>query len=136
MNIQNNDFICPHCLSHLCPAGKIVLSVKTREGMAGLLLLSPLLGEYTLEKHPALKLSHGEHLDFFCPVCHANLSAKDGHINLARILIANTNGTKSEVFFSKIVGEKCTFHIHGKEVEPYGPDAPEYLNYWGENSDY
>ena len=138
MSLQNNDFICPHCRGHLRPSEKIIFSVKTRDGKAGLLLLSPHLGEYNIEKHYTFKLSQGEHLDIYCPICHESLSSVDEHVNLAKIFMIDNGGLESEIVFSKIVGEKCTYHIKGKgkSVESYGPDAPEYSNFWGEKPSY
>jgi hypothetical protein len=136
MNIQNNDFICPHCRGHLRPSDKIIFSVKTRSGSSGMLLLSPYLGEYNIEKHYNFKLTQGEHLDIYCPICHENLSSPDEHINLAKVIMVDNEGKEYDIIFSKIVGEKCTYLIHGEEVESYGPDAPEYFNYWGEKPNY
>lgn len=131
-----NDFICPKCKGQLQPGENIVFSIKTRDGKRGLLLLSPQLGEYTIIKHPALKLKQGEHLEFLCPLCHESLSSFEEHINLAKIIMIEPEGNTSEIAFSKIVGEKCTYKIQNNKVEGYGPDSPEYKNYWGEGPTY
>lgn len=101
-----------------------------------MLLLSPLLGEYTITKHNSFKLREGEHLEFYCPMCHNSLSSIDEHINLAKILMLNPEGKEFEIIFSKIVGEKCTYRLLGENIEPFGPDAREYYNYWGEQPEY
>ena len=136
MQIENIDFICPHCRGHLKPSETIIFSVKTRDGRNGLLLLSPKLGEYTILKHSSFKLREGEHLEFYCPMCHNSLSSLDEHINLAKIFMLDQNGKVSEIIFSKIVGEKCTYRLAGENIEPFGPDAREYYNYWGEQPEY
>lgn len=136
MQVHNIDYLCPNCRGHLRPAGKIVFSVKTRDGRTGLLLLSPELGEYNIEKHPSLKLREGEHLEFYCPMCHDSLSSLDEHINLAKIIMLDQEGKESEIIFSKIVGEKCTYQLMGDEILPFGPDAREYYNFWGEKPEY
>ncbi len=131
-----NDFICPQCQGHLQPADNIIFTIKTRDGRKGLLLLSPQLGEYTIIKHHSFKLRQGEHLDFFCPLCHESLSSFEEHINLAKIYMIGHEGKRSEIAFSKIVGEECTYKIQDDKAEGYGPDSPEYKNYWGEGPTY
>lgn len=136
MDIQKNDFICPHCRGHLRPSEKIIFSVRTREGKSAMILLSPVPGEYNIEKHYTFKLKQGEHLEIFCPICHTGLSSPEEHINLAKIIMIDNKGEEYDIVFSKIVGERCTYLVHGKEVESYGPDASEYFNYWGEKPNY
>lgn len=129
--MQKNDFLCPKCKGHLRPADNIILSAKTSDGDMGLLLLSPQLGEYTITKHKSYKIKEGEHLEIFCPICNENLASFHEHVNLAKIIMIDEQNNKSEIVFSKIMGEKCTYKVMQDKVEPYGPDAQAYYNYWG-----
>lgn len=134
--MTRNDFLCPSCRGHLRPEDKLIFMGKTRSGQSGFVLLSPHLGEYTIRKHPSFRTREGEHLEFYCPLCHENIATHHEHINLVKIIMLTPDGKESEIVFSRIIGERCTYKIDGKEVEGYGPDSSEYRNFWGEGSDY
>jgi hypothetical protein len=134
--MENNEFKCPYCDGHLKANTKIILSARKDNGKRGLILFNPQLGEYDILKHDTFELSEGEHLDILCPLCHANLTDTTIDQNLAKILMLDETGNEYQVYFSEIVGMKCTYKIHGKKVEAFGEDAAQYLNYWGETPRY
>lgn len=134
--MKENDFLCPQCRGQLKPNNKIVFSVKTKNGSVGLMLLSPHLGEYSVVKHKLFKLNDGEHLEVYCPICHENLGDQHEHKDLAKVLMINGEDKEYEIVFSLIVGQKCTYKVLGEDMEPFGEDADEYFNFWGEAPTY
>ena len=133
--MKENNFLCPKCRAQLVPNKKIVLLAKPSEGPSGLLLLSPQLGEYSATTHSAFKVNKGDKVDIFCPVCHADLGYHDDQ-NLAKIIMVDDRGEEYDIVFSEIIGQRCTYKIHGEEIEKYGEDAEIYTNYWGEAPKY
>jgi hypothetical protein len=131
-----NNFLCPKCRSQLVPNKKIVLLAKPSSGDSGLLLLSPKLGEYTATTHAAFQLSEGDKVDIFCPVCHADLGDYKDHQNLARVIMVDARGEEYDIVFSEIIGQRCTYKIHGDKIESFGEDAEIYTNFWGEAPKY
>jgi hypothetical protein len=123
---------------YLCKACRGVLNVKTSIILAatklnsskkGLLYLNPELGNYTVTTHPTFKIEEGEEFLINCPICHAHLnSLKYDH--LVRIKMIDDNGDEFDIYFSDIVGEKCTYKISGSTVEKIGPDAVKYDKYF------
>jgi hypothetical protein len=78
-----------------------------------------------------MKFDEGELVEFFCPVCHADLTAYEINKNLAYVLMIDENDKEYHVFFSKICGEKSTFKIKENDiVERYGEDSSAYVNYF------
>lgn len=134
--MKEKNFLCPKCRAQLIPNKKIVLLAKPAEGPTGLLLLSPVLGEYSATTHSKFKLSDGERVDIFCPVCHADLGDYMDHKNLARVIMVDDNGVEYDIVFSEIIGQHSTYKIHGDDVESYGEDAEVYTNFWGEAPKY
>ena len=131
-----NNFLCPKCRSQLVPNKKIVLLAKPSSGDSGLLLLSPKLGEYTATTHAAFKLSAGEKVDIFCPVCHEDLGDYKDHQNLARVIMVDARGEEYDIIFSEIIGQRCTYKVQGDKIESFGEDAEIYTNFWGEAPKY
>ena len=132
---MNNDYLCPSCRGQLKVNNNIVFSAKNKHGEGGLLILSPELGDYVVKKHPRFNYKEGEHVDFYCPICHADL-ASDISENLAEIIMIDDNKKEFEIFFSEIAGEKCTYKISGDAVESYGKDSTHYINFFGEEPKY
>lgn len=129
--MQKSEFKCPYCNGQLKAHTKIILSARKPNGQRGIILFSPKLGEYEIIKHDTFKLEEGEHLDMLCPLCHANLTDQTVDKNLAKILMIDDKGDEYQIYFSEIVGKRCTYQIRGKKVQAFGKDAGEYLNYWG-----
>jgi hypothetical protein len=72
-----------------------------------------------------------------CPLCHANLTDQTISKNLARIKMIDSAGLEYDIYFSEIVGEKCTYKINrDKKVETFGEDAADYQNFWGAEPKY
>jgi hypothetical protein len=134
--MKQNNFICPYCRGQLKPHNKIILSCRKKDGTRGMILFNPKLGEYDILYHPSLKLEEGEHVDILCPLCHANLTDNTISRNLAKIMMVDQKENEFDIYFSEIVGMKCTYKIKGDKVEAYGEDADEYRNFWGETPRY
>jgi hypothetical protein len=107
---------------------RLLFSVRTRKGVTGLIALHPEVGNYSVEKNPLFEYRERDKLDFFCPVCHTELSSSI-HDRLARIIMLDENALEYEVLFSKVAGEKSTYKIIGKTMEVYGDDSAEYLDF-------
>jgi hypothetical protein len=131
-----NNYYCPYCKGQLKANQKIILASRKEDGQRGLLLFNPKLGEYDIIKHDFYDLDEGEHIDILCPLCHANLTDTTLDENLARILMKDSSGIEYQIYFSEIVGMKCTYKIIGDNVEAFGEDADRYLNHWGEAPRY
>lgn len=122
---------------YLCKACRGVLNVKTSIVLAalsetnskkGLFYLNPELGNYSVTTHSSFKMKEGEEYLVKCPICHAHLnSLKYNH--LVRIIMVE-DGKEYDIYFSDIVGEKCTYKISGSGVEKIGPDAVKYIKYF------
>jgi len=127
---HNYSYICPFCKGHLRLAKEIIFLTKTKSGQSSLVLLSPEIGDYNVVTAPNTNYESGEHVNFICPICYENLDAKDYGDNLAKIYMVDKNGKQSEILFSKIVGEKCTYKISGEDVESFGDNANKYTSYF------
>jgi predicted RNA-binding Zn-ribbon protein involved in translation (DUF1610 family) len=120
-----HDFLCPKCKEHLRVGDNLIFKVKNSRKQAGLLLLSPQIGNYTSHKHPAFEIQTGESLEFYCPICNASLIS-DIHKNLAHVILKDETGKSNNVYFSQIVGEHSTFETDGEAVHVAGVDAGRY----------
>jgi hypothetical protein len=108
---------------YLCKACRGVLNVKTSIILAALKNNSSKKGLFLL------KMEEGEEYLIKCPICHAHLnSLKYDH--LVRIIMVDDNGKEFDIYFSDIVGEKCTYKLSGSSVEKIGPDAVKYDKYF------
>jgi len=130
---MKNDYICPFCRGHLKVKNSVIFSAKKPNGETGLLLLSPEIGDYSVKHHRSFNLLEGEKTDLYCPICHADLMAKNYNSNLARIIRINEFGEENPILISEIVGERCTYVIHGKKVDRFGDDA---MNYFGAGTEF
>jgi hypothetical protein len=128
-----SDYLCPKCRGHLRVGNELIFSTRTASGTAGLVLLSPEVGDYTVLKHPSYVFKQGEHVDFFCPICHENLEATEYSKNLAKVLAVDEHGKESTLVFSEIVGERCTYKLTDRHLEAFGDDSPHYMNFFGES---
>jgi len=127
---MKNNFICPRCKGYLNVGESIVLAADTEHKDAGLILLSPELGNYTIKTNSFFQIREGEKYDFFCPICQQKL-ATDIHDNLSRILMVDDNSNHFEILFSKIAGEKSTYKIIGESLEVYGDHNSNYIDFLG-----
>jgi uncharacterized protein YbaR (Trm112 family) len=121
------SYLCPHCFGHLKVGVSIVFSVRGPEGQPGLILLSPRLGDYKATTHPSFDFEVGDCVEFFCPLCHTQLTS-DKNENLAKVIMVDDDLNKSEVLFSRIAGEHCTYRIIDGNIETFGPNSSRYLD--------
>lgn len=128
---HNYFYLCPHCKGHLRLANEIVFLTKTSKGESGLVLLNPKIGDYNVIVDPKLQYEPGDHTNFICPICYENLDAKELGANLAHVIRVDRAGKESQIYFSKVVGEKCTFKVEDGKVESYGDDADNYKDHFG-----
>jgi len=124
------EYLCKACKGVLNVKTSIVLSAtKVNSSKKGLVFLNPELGNYTVTTHPTFTIEEGEEFIINCPICHAHLnSLKYDH--LVRILMIDDKGKQYDIYFSDIVGEKCTYKISGTTIEKIGPDAVKYDKYF------
>lgn len=133
---MNKVYFCPHCKAQLNIGSDIIFTVKSKNKNAGLLLASPQVGNYSVKKDPLFTLEQGEHLEILCPVCHKRLQVGKINENLAMIKMRDEQGNESEIYFSEIFGEHCTYKITtNNEIEKYGEDYEKY-NFWGMSANY
>ncbi len=127
-----NNYSCPACGAYLRIWNNIIFTFSSADGeKRGILLLNPRLGNYKITAHSSLHLEEGEKVDFFCPVCHGNLTATDINENLVRIHMSDDEGNDFDVYFSRICGEESTFKIQNNNIiSKYGKDDSYYVNYF------
>jgi len=123
---MGNSYLCPQCSGHLKVGESVVFSTRSKKGETGLILLSPKLGHYEVINHPSFDFKEGDYVEFFCPLCHVQLTSEKNE-NLAKVLMIDDDLQESEILFSKIAGEKCTYKIVDGNVEEYGKDSSRYL---------
>lgn len=126
---MENNFICPKCKGALNVSKKIIFSTKNSKGELGLVLFSPEVGDYTIEKNDTYIYEQGDQLKFYCPLCKADLTASDMNDSLARISMIDEENKEHHIMFSMIAGEKCTYKISEENVESYGDSRHKYLSF-------
>lgn len=131
---MKKDYLCPYCKGKLNVNQNIVLSVHTESQKVGLIFLSPELGNYKRTTHPSFKVKEGEHLDIFCPICHANLQAIEFDQNLAKVYMTDESQKVYEIVFSEIAGEHCTYKLVDHNFESFGEHQNQYVNHFGAKS--
>ena len=125
---MTNQFLCPLCRSYLNAGENLIFSVESENGQKGLLLLHPELGNYSVITNPNFIIEEGMKYEFYCPVCHTKL-ATDINKNLSRVILKDSENNEYEVLFSKIAGEKSTYTIVGENVNMYGEDYGNYVDF-------
>ncbi len=132
-----NEYFCPKCNSPLRISNHIILKGKPSDSdvFGNLILFEPILGDFKVTSHPSCQMKEGVRMEFFCPVCNANLSADNDH--LAHINMTDTEGDNYEIWFSEISGEQATFKIKAGQIAvKYGADSHKYTNHWGSGPNY
>lgn len=132
---METTFYCPFCHGQLWVSEHIVLSARTAAGHQGLVLLTPELGDYRAIHHPEFKVVEGEHVDFYCPICHSNLIVEHNERAYTRVMMLEL-GEEYEVLFSQIAGQKATYVIGEQTIRAFGEDADENTNFWGSTPRY
>ena len=131
---MKTNYLCPKCKGVLNIGGNVIFSTRNKKNEVGLILLHQELGNYKVIKDADYNYEEGEYLEFFCPICHKNLSA-GGKENLVRILMVDENKTFN-ILFSQIAGEKSTYKITGDSVEAFGEHKKKYFNFINSFNDY
>jgi hypothetical protein len=132
---MERNYHCPFCHGQLYINERIIFSIQNEQDQKGLILLTPDLGDYRAMKHPSFKIKEGEHLDFFCPICHKNLIVEKKDLKFTRVMMVDA-GEEFEILFSQIAGERCTYVIGDHSFNAFGTDADEHTNFWGEAPTY
>jgi hypothetical protein len=111
------DFICPKCQGYLSVGNRVIFTIKKKNWSGGIVMLSPVLGEYTFTTNPTVQVEEGEEYDFYCPICQHDLSVV-GHDKMARVIMREDN-EEFFIVFSKKKGEKCTYKLSESKLESY-----------------
>ncbi len=128
-----HHYLCPVCRSHLRVWNNVVFSIRKEDGLTqGLLLLNPNLGDYSFMCH-GIDFYDDEIVDFYCPVCHADLAAKDMNDKLVRVIMIDEDEKEYDIYFSRVSGEHSTFKVKKEDViARFGENASSYVNYFME----
>jgi len=83
------------------------------------------LGNYLTKKSDDFEIEKGEIVDFCWPICNEtiNYKFKISYANLIRIA-----EKESQIIFSRVYGQKCTFKIEEKKVTTYGEHGLKYTD--------
>jgi hypothetical protein len=122
--MMNWKYFCPKCEAHLNPALNIVLKALV-SGQQGLLVFSPEPGNYEVALPDGVESRMGQVWEFFCPVCHANITSEENH-DLAMLTMTDTAGSQFKVYFTKLEGEHATFVVDTEEVKAFGDDVEHW----------
>lgn len=134
---MKNRYLCQSCRSDLKIKNSLIFSAQTANGLKGLVLFSPELGNYSIIHAPGFAYSEGEHIDFYCPVCHSNLGIPNIGKDLAEVVLVDEKKDEYHIIFSEIAGKQCTIKMKENEiVAAYGEDADEFSNFWGAGPRY
>jgi hypothetical protein len=125
---MKTDFICPKCKGYLNVGNNVIFSIKNKARPFGIILLSPILGDYKYEVNPSYQILSGEEFEFYCPNCHKLLSIS-GNDNLVEIIMTENDDNAHSVIFSRKAGEKCTYKISEGRITNYGIDAYKYVDF-------
>lgn len=121
---METTFKCPECHSFLNIGKKLVLSSGVEDNKKGLCSFETELGNYNIETND-LNYKEGKLVNFYCPLCFANLTS-DIHPNLASILMSEGENGEFRIIFSKIAGEKATYKIQNNKLKCYGIHKDKY----------
>jgi len=130
---MGRHYHCPHCGRILNPGTKVVLLIDPN-GERELILLSPVLGDYTVVYPLSFEPELGKKYTFRCPVCQSNLTSAFND-NLVELDAETDDGRSERVGFSRVYGERATFVGSGPDhVTLYGDHATRYdsPNFFGE----
>ncbi len=122
------NYICPKCKGFLNVDNELVFITVNQKEEAAIIMLSAELGDYSIKSNQKIDFKPGELIDFFCPLCYADFNAEEFDKNLARVIRIDKNGNETDIVFSKIYGEKCTYTIYDKDLGSYGESKEKYLD--------
>ena len=124
------EYLCKACRGQLyVQTGIVLAATKLNSSKRGLVILNPELGNYTKTTHPSFELETGSEYLITCPICHSQRNSMK-YPHLVRIIMIDEQGKESDIYFSGIIGEKCTYKISDTGVEKTGPDAQLYDKYF------
>lgn len=129
MSFKESDYLCPSCKGHLNVDGNVVFATKTNRKHSGLILLSPKIGEYSYKTHPKFQLEKGELVEFYCPLCQADLTAEKQKEHAMIKMINNEDSAEYELYFSKKAGNKSTYVVATDIFEAFGEDAIDFTEF-------
>ena len=126
MSMKDNDYICPHCKGHLNVGGYLVFATKTHRKHRGLIMMSPVVGEYKYLHHQKFLLEKGEMVDFECPICQVDLTSEKSKDHAMIYMIGDEDNFEYELYFSKKAGKQSTYVVAHDNVESFGDDAIDF----------
>ncbi len=131
---MKKSYHCMHCQGILNPNIKVILGAEVH-GQRGLILLNAQLGDYEVLHPENLALRDGFKINFFCPVCHANLRSPYDQ-NLVELGFYDGK-QEGRVEFSRIYGEHATYVVTEEEICSHGDSASLYggVNFFGVGGD-
>jgi transcription initiation factor IIE alpha subunit len=121
--MKDNDYKCPKCKGHLNVGEYLVFATRTQRKHKGLLMMSPVVGEYKYKHHEQFRLEKGEMVDFECPICQADLTSSKNKDHAMIYMIIDEDNTEYELYFSKIAGNQSTYVVAHNNIETFGDDA-------------
>ncbi|MDB4533271.1 hypothetical protein N9242_00245 [Vicingaceae bacterium] len=126
MGMEDNDYICPDCKGHLNVGNYLVFATQTERRHKGLIMMSPVVGNYEYKHHNKFVLNDGEKVDFECPICQTDLTSSQNEDYAMIHMVGDEDASEYELYFSKITGNKSTYLVANDDVESFGEDALNY----------
>jgi len=126
MSMKDNDYICPNCKGHLNVGDYVVFATHTQRKHKGLLMMSPLIGEYKYFHHEKYQLENGEMVGFGCPICQCDLTSIKNKDHAMIYMVVDEDSTEYELYFSKIAGNQSTYVVAQDNIESFGDDALDF----------
>jgi len=108
----------------LNPGCAIIMAAAHDNGRC-LIGMHPQPGKYEIFLPPEETCEDREKWEFFCPLCQADLRAKED-ANLCELAL-KVEGETLRILFSRVAGEHATFILHEDLVkERHGEDVDQY----------
>ncbi len=126
MSMKDNDYTCPNCNGHLNVGSFLVFATKTERKHKGLIMMSPVVGNYESTTHEKFILNEGEKVDFECPICQSDLTSTQNKDYAMIHMVGVEDGAAYDLYFSKISGNKSTYLVASDDVESFGADALDF----------
>ena len=126
MSMKDNDYICPQCKGHLNVGGYLVFATQTQRKHKGLIMMSPVVGEYKYLHHDKFQLGKGEMVDFECPICQTDLTSEKSKDHAMIYMVGDEDHMEYELYFSKKAGKQSTYVVAQDNIEAFGDDAIDF----------
>ena len=124
--MKNNDYVCPKCKGHLNVGGYLVFATRTKRKHKGLIMMSPVVGEYKYYHHDKFQLEEGEMVDFECPICQSDLTSTKNKDHAMIHMLGEQDQMGYDLYFSKVAGNQSTYIVAPDYIETFGDDALDY----------